>query len=168
MLHLRFRLWMAMVTVAIAAVVMAEVGRRRERLARFCIASHERADACFDRTGRICKLGETPASVAAFYRRQGPTIWADYQAGLRHLALADVYDKAANRPWFPMLTGLPPSDGFADIPAIAEWGREALLEAISQCGAFVLTLIVLAGALRRVRSMHPGSRLINPRTQGAK
>ena len=79
---MQFRLWMAMVAVAISAGILAEFGQRRERLARLGIAHRERADACFDRTGRICKLGETPTSIEAFYRRQGPTVWSDYQKGL--------------------------------------------------------------------------------------
>jgi len=85
-----------MITVAVIAGVLAEFGQRRERLARLCIEQHERADACFDRTGRICKLGQTLQSIEAFYRRQGPTVWRVYQTGQCHLALYRLYDEAAN------------------------------------------------------------------------
>jgi hypothetical protein len=149
--HLRFQLWVVMVTVAVSAGVTAEFGQRRKRLARLCIAHHERADACFDRTGRICKFGETPASIEAFYRRQGPTVWSDFQTGLYHLALANEYGEAANRPWLPMLSDLPPLDGLRDIRALAEWGLEAFLEAGPLSGIFVLLVILRAGTPRAVR-----------------
>jgi hypothetical protein len=135
---------MVMVAVAICAGVLAEFGLRRERLVRLCHAHHERADACFDRTGRICKLGQTPRSIDAFYRRQGPTVWLDYQTGLYHAALSYKYDEAANRPWLPMLSDLPPPDGITDIRALAEWGLEALLEATPLFGVGVLLLTVRA------------------------
>jgi hypothetical protein len=144
----RFRLWMPMVTVAICAAVMAEIGQRRERLARLCIAHHERADACFDRTGRICKLGETPASIEAFYRRQGPTVWLHCEMGLFHLALAYRYDQAANRPWLPMLSELPPIGRFRDVRALAQWGLEALLEATPLFGIFMLLLTLRAATFK--------------------
>jgi hypothetical protein len=118
----RLRLRVAIVAVAILAGVTAEMSHRRGRLARLCIAHHELADACFDRIGRICKLGETPASIEAFYRRQGPSAWLDYQTGLYHSALADQYEKAANRPWFPLLAGPPPLDVIRDVRSLAEWG----------------------------------------------
>jgi hypothetical protein len=142
--RVRFRLWMAMVTVAVSGGVMAEIGQRRERLARLCIGYHERADACFDQTGRICKLGETPASIEAFYRRQGPTVWLDYQKGLYHLTLANQYDQAANRPWLPMLSELPPIGCFMDIRTLAQWGLEALLEATPLFGTLMLVLTLSA------------------------
>ena len=138
--HMRFRLWMAMVTVAVCAGVMAEIGQRRERLARLCSEYHERADACFDRSGRICKLGETPASIEASYRRQGPSEWLDYQKGLYHLNLANQYDQAANRPSLPMLPALPPIGRFMDTRTLAQWGLEALLEATPLFGILLLLL----------------------------
>jgi hypothetical protein len=99
---------MAMVAVAIFAGVTAELVQRRGRLARLCVAHHERADAYFDRIGRICKFGETPASIEAFYRRQGPSAWLDYQAGLYHSALAYLYGEAANRPWLERVMNFSP------------------------------------------------------------
>jgi hypothetical protein len=126
--HLRFRLWVMLVTVALCAGVMAEVSQRRARLARLCVAHHEQADACFDRIGRVCKLGETPASIEASYRRQGPQALRGYQVALRHLVLAKEYEEAANRRWLPVLSHLPPLHGFRDIRGLTEWGLEALLE----------------------------------------
>jgi hypothetical protein len=138
-----------MLAVAIFAGVTAEMVQRRGRLARLCVAHHERADGCFDRAGRICKDGETPASIEAFYRRQGPSAWPDYQAGLYHSALADQYDKAANRPWIPGLAGLPLVDGFWDVRSLAEWGLEAVMEALPFFGMFALLLASRAGATQR-------------------
>jgi hypothetical protein len=117
---MQFRLWMVMLAVMVTACAMAEFGQRRARLARLCIARHERADKCFDRAGRICKFGETPGSIEAFYRRQGPAVWLDYQTGLFHSALSWQYDKAANRPWFPVLSELPPLNDFSESRALAE------------------------------------------------
>ena len=70
-----------MVAVAIIAVVTDEMGQRRGRLSRLGVAHYERADAYLDQLGRIGKFGETPASIEAFYRRQGPSPWLDYQDG---------------------------------------------------------------------------------------
>jgi hypothetical protein len=146
----RFRLWMAMVAVAIFAGVTAEMVQRPGRLARLCITHHERADAYFDRIGRICKFGETPASIEAFYRRQGPSAWRDYQAALYHLALAKECDEAANRTWLPLLAGLPPLDGFRNVRSPAEWGLEAVMEALPFFGIFALLLTFRAGTTKTV------------------
>jgi hypothetical protein len=146
----RLRLWVAMVAVAIFAGVTAEMSNRRQRLWRLCITHHERADTYFDRVGRICKFGETPASIEAFYRRQGPLAWRDYQTGLYHSALADHYDKAASRPWLPGLAGLPPVDGLRDVRSLAEWGLEAVMEAIPIFGFFALLFALRAGATKSV------------------
>jgi hypothetical protein len=108
----------------------------------------ERADACFDRTGRICKLGETPASIEAFYRRQGPTVWLNYQKGLYYLTLANQYDQAANRPSLPMLFELPPIGRVRDIRTLAPWGLEALLEATPAFGIFLLVLTLRAATAK--------------------
>jgi hypothetical protein len=140
---------MAMVAVAIFAGVTAEMVQRRGRLAELCVAHHERADACFDRIGRICKVGETTASIEAFYRRQGRSAWLDYQAGLYHGALAYQYHKAANRPWLPGLAGLPLVDGFWEVRSLAEWGQEALIEAMPLLGIFALLFAFRAGATER-------------------
>jgi hypothetical protein len=148
----RFRLQMAMVVVAACAGVMAEMGQRSERLVRLSIAHHEKADARFDRTGRICKLGQTPASIEASYRRQGPMVWREYQAGTYHLAFANMYGQAANRPWLSLLITIPPIGGLNEIPALAEWAREALLEATPLSGLAVLLLILVARTLRAPRS----------------
>jgi hypothetical protein len=140
---------MVIFAVMATACAMAEFGRRRARLARLCIAHHERADKCFDRAWRICKFGETAnrpcvirgrapsspwdginsvlqqnalavgvdssqdhstpfRSIEAFYGRQGPVVWLDYQTGLFHSAFSWQCDRAANRPWFPTLSELPP------------------------------------------------------------
>jgi hypothetical protein len=146
----RFRLWMVMVAVAIFAGVTAEMVERRGRLARLCFAHHERADAYFDRIGRICKFGETPASIEASYRRQGPSAWLDYQTGLYHLTLANAYDEAANRPRLPLLAGLPPWNGFQNIRSLAEWGAEAVMEAMPFVGIFALLLTIRAGTTKIV------------------
>jgi hypothetical protein len=146
----RFRLWVAMVAVAIFAGVAAEMVQRRGRLARLCIAHHERADAYFDRIGRICKFGETPASIEAFYRSQGPSAWLDYQTARYHLTLANEYDEASNRPWLPLLAGLPPFDGFRDVRSLAEWGVEAAMEAMPFAGIFALLLTLRTGTRQTV------------------
>ena len=138
----RFRLWMTMGVVAVFAGAMAEISLRRERLARLCVAHHERAEACFDRSGRICKQGETPQSIEAFYRRQRPAIWADYRTGLHHLALADQYERAANRPGLPRLWDFPPLDEFRDVRSLADWGLEAVMEAVPLFGILVLLLTI--------------------------
>jgi hypothetical protein len=134
-----------MVGIAIFACVTAEMVQRRERLARCCIAHHERADAYLDRVGRVCKLGQTPASIEAFYRRQGPLAWRDYQAALHHLALANEFSEAANRTWLPGLVGFPPLDGFRDVGSIVEWGLEAMMEAMLFLGIFAVLLTIRAG-----------------------
>jgi hypothetical protein len=148
--RMRFRLWMAMVAVAIFAGVTAEMVQRRARLARLCIAHHERADTYFDRIGRICKFGETPASIEASYRRQGPSAWLDYQTGLYHLTLANEYDQAANRPWLPLLAGLPPFDGFRNFRSLEEWGVEAVMEAMPFVGIFALLFTLRTGTTKIV------------------
>jgi hypothetical protein len=149
---MRFRLWMLMVTVAVSAGSMAELEQRRERLARLSMAHYDRAQACFDRSGRICGFGETPQSIEAFYRRQGPTVWRDYQTGLNHLALCRQYDDAANRRWVPMLAGTPTCYRSADVRSVAEWGLEALLETIPFWGVVAVIVIVRAGANRNVQA----------------
>jgi hypothetical protein len=67
---MQFRLWLVLVTVVVSAGMMAELGQRRERLARLCIVNRGRADACFDLTRRICDFGEISSDIEAFYRRQ--------------------------------------------------------------------------------------------------
>jgi hypothetical protein len=126
--RLRLRLWVVMVMVAVCAGVSAEMSQRRERLARLCVAQHQRADVCFHRIGPVCKLGETSASIEASYRRKGPSALQVYRAALNHLALAREYDVAANRRWLAMLSYPPPLHGFSDIRSLAEWGLEALAE----------------------------------------
>ena len=100
----RFRIWMAMLAVAFSAIVMVEFRQRRERLTRLCVSQLERANACLDRAGRICKQGETPQSIDSSYRRRGPRIWQDYQDALNHLTLNEQYNGAASRMWMPMLS----------------------------------------------------------------
>lgn len=118
--HPRCRLWMVTLTVALSALVMAEFRQRRERLTRVCIAEHERLDACLDRSGPVCKLGETPQSIDASYRKRGLAVWRDYQRALFHMALIERYDSAYRR-WVPMLSGFPPVNEFADTRSLAEW-----------------------------------------------
>ena len=147
-----------MIAVAIFAGVTAEIVQRRGRLARLSIAHHEQADAYFDRVGRVCKFGETPASIEAFYRCQGPSAWLDYQTGLYHAALASEYYEAANRPWLPLLASLPPFDGFRNIGSLAEWGAEAVMEAMPFVGMFALLIVLRAGTLAsfRYEPLHSG------------
>lgn len=155
--RLRFRLRAAMVVVAIVAALMAEIVQRRERLARLSMAQYERAYACSARLYRPCSLSATPGDIEAYYRKIGPPEWLDYQTAVFHVALASEYDKAANRPWFPMLADLPPSNGFREIPSLAEWGLEALLEATPIFGVFVLVLFTRSANLRRA-ALSPASR----------
>ena len=60
------------------------------------------------------------------------------QTGRYHLTLANEYDEAANRPWFPLLAGPPPFDGFRNVRFLAEWGVEAVMEAMPFVGMFAL------------------------------
>jgi len=138
----RLRLWVAMVTVAISAGVMAEIGQRRGRLARLSTAHLESANACFDRIGRICKDGETPQSMEAFYRKQGVVAWQDYQTAEHHLRLYHHFWEAADRRWLPMLSPLPPLVALRETQTIAEWAVEALLELtpLLCVGVLLLTL----------------------------
>jgi hypothetical protein len=163
----RFRLWMAMAGVAIFAGVTAELVQRRGRLVRLCIAHHERADAYLDQIGRVCKFGETTASIDAFYRRQGPSAWLSYQAAVYHLTLAGEYERAANRTWLPLLDGLPPIGGLRDVRSIAEWGREAAMEAFPLFGVVALLLSLRAGITKTVgRSLErDGATMIDPERQ---
>jgi len=146
---------MLMVTVAVLAGVMAELGQRRQRLVRLCIAHHEQAFVCLDGIV-ICKFGETRQSIDAFYRRQGPKAWRDYQTSLLHSALSRDYGDAAGRPWFPALAGLPPSGGVRNNEALAEWGLEAILEATPLFGTFVLFLTFRTGIPRSERRRGKG------------
>jgi hypothetical protein len=146
----RFRLWIAMVAVAIFAGVTAEMGQRRGPLVRLCIAHYKQADAYFDRIGRICKFGETAASIEALYRRQGPSAWLDHKAASYHLALASKYDEAANRTWLPLLAGTPPIDALRNVRSLAEWGMEAVMEATPLFGTLALLLTLRAGTTKTV------------------
>ena len=147
---MQFRLWMVMVTVAVSAGIMAELGQRRERLARIGAAHRERAAACFRRIPSLCKWGQTPRSIEAFYRREGPTVWLDYQMARYHGALAYPYENAADRTWLPLLLDLPPLDGLRNVRTLAQWGMEAALEATPFLGIFVLRLTLRAGAAKAV------------------
>jgi hypothetical protein len=143
---------MLMVAVAVSAGVVAEVGQRRQRLVRLCIEQRSRADACFDEIGRICKNGESAASIEAYYRRQGPSAELGYHAALYHLALANEYDKAANRRYLPMLADLSPLHDVRDIRSLAEWGLEGLAELTPLFGIGVVLLVVRSNQ-RRQRAM---------------
>ncbi len=138
--RVRFQLWMFMIAVAVSAGLMVEVRQRQERFIQLCEAHHRRADACFDRAGRICTFGETPQSIEAFYRGRGPTLWSDYKMGLYHCDLAYKYEKASCRPWLPMLPDPPPPNGFSDLRALAWWGLETLLAAAPWILIYVLLL----------------------------
>jgi hypothetical protein len=131
---------------------MAEGSQRRQRLVRLCIEQYSRADACFDRIGRICKDGETAASIEAHYRRQGQSAALDFRAALYHLALAKEYDEAANRRCLPMLAGLSPLHDVRDIRSLAGWGLEGLAELTPLFGIGVV-LLILRSNQRRQRAM---------------
>jgi hypothetical protein len=138
--RLRLRLWLVMVTVALFAGLMAEARRRQERFFRLCLSYHQRADACLDRCGRICKSGETPQSIEASCLRRGPTALADYKTGLYYAELADKYKEASYRPWLPVLFDPPPPNGFRDVPALAWWGLEIIVTAAPWMVILVLVL----------------------------
>jgi hypothetical protein len=123
------KLWTIMVLVAVAGCAMAELSQRRMRLARLFVALHDRADAYVERAGGyVCKLGETPQSIEASYRRRGPEALGDYRTAAYLFELAAIYDRAANRQWVPMLGALPPAGGLRHLGALAEWVMEALIE----------------------------------------
>jgi hypothetical protein len=157
---IRLRLWLVMVTVAVTAIVTAELVRRRERLAHLCVAHHEQASDCLGENKIVCKFGETTESIEALYRRLGPNAWCDYQASVFHSKLANQYDEAANRWWFPMLAHLPPLDGFTRREALAEWRLEALLETTPLFGMLVMMLTVREeiAKLKRLRASQVSTR----------
>jgi hypothetical protein len=120
--RMQFRLWMIMLTVAVSAGVIAELSQRRERLARLARPHRERANACFARIPGICGMGETPKSIEAIFRGDGPTAWLDYQTGWYHGTLGFPYEEAARREWLPLLLDLPPLDSFRNVPCLRRVG----------------------------------------------
>ena len=53
---------------------------------------------------RFCTKPQSK-SVSEFeqvYARLGTQVWRDYQAAKYHFEMADKYELAADRPWFPM------------------------------------------------------------------
>ncbi len=151
---------MVMVTVAVSAIVTAELVKRRERLARLCEAHHQQAFDCLGENKLACKFGETTQSIEAFYRQMGPNAWRDYQTSVYHSNLSRQYDEAANRPWFPTLAHLPPLDGFRRCESLAEWSLEALLEATPFFGVVVMLLTIRAGIAKAKgpRAIQEGTR----------
>jgi hypothetical protein len=49
-----------------------------------------------------------------------------------------------------LLAGLPPFDGFRNVRSLAEWGVEAVVEAMPFVGIFALLLVLRAGTTRIV------------------
>lgn len=137
-----------MLAAGLSAVAMAELRQRRERLVRLGSAEYQSRDACLDRCGWVCKLGETPQSIDASYRRRGLTAWRDYQRARFHSALFEQYDRAADRRWVPILSGFPPVNEFADMRSLAAWRWEAVLE-MTPLLASVLLIVILRQTLSR-------------------
>jgi hypothetical protein len=137
MRRVRFRVWMIMAVVALSAGALAEMRQRRERLGRLYLAHLDIAH----RHGWVrCGHG---ASV--------PRSIEDDRKIEYHLDLANVYQNARNRRWLLLSLVLPPPSGFRDAAGLAEWGLEAMLEAIPLSGVPVVLLILHAASTTPVK-----------------
>ncbi len=137
----RLRLWKLMVAIIIVVGLMAEICHRPARFGRLSMMHHDRANACLDRAGRVCKLGQTPTSIENFYHRQGPVAWQDWKTAQYHFRLAAKYADACNGPWLPVLPdGLPPGNP-RDVGATADWAKETLSAVTTFIGILVVLLI---------------------------